>query len=88
VCTHLGCTVRVEASLRPDPKDPDARKATQVFELACPCHGSRYRADGSNLSGPAPGPLPAYRLILAPGDGQLVVDLDDEVDPGAELTVP
>jgi len=88
VCTHLGCTVRAEASLRQDPSDPDTRKATQVFELACPCHGSRYRTDGSNLSGPAPGPLPAYRLILAPGDGQLVVDLDEEVAPDVELAVP
>jgi cytochrome b6-f complex iron-sulfur subunit len=88
VCTHLGCTVRAEASLRPDPSDPDTRRATQVFELACPCHGSRYREDGSNISGPAPRPLPAYRLTLAADDGQLTVDLDDEVAPGVELTVP
>ena len=88
VCTHLGCTVRAEAIIRPDPSDPDARKATQVFELACPCHGSRYDADGSNLSGPAPRPLPAFRVGLAPDDGQLVVDLDDEVAPDIELTVP
>ena len=88
VCTHLGCTVRAEASLRPDPSDSDARKATQVFELACPCHGSRYDANGSNLSGPAPRPLPAFRLTLAPDDGQLVVDLDDEVASDVELTVP
>jgi len=88
VCTHLGCTVRVEASLRADPSDPDTRRATQVFQLACPCHGSRYREDGSNISGPAPRPLPAYRLTLAPDDGQLVVDLDDEIAPDVELTVP
>lgn len=88
VCTHLGCTVRAEASLRPDPSDADTRRATQVFELACPCHGSRYRADGSNLSGPAPKPLPAYGLTLAPDDGQLVVNLEDEVDMSAELAVP
>ena len=88
VCTHLGCTVRAEASLRPDPSDADARKATQVFELACPCHGSRYDADGSNLSGPAPRPLPSYRLTLAPDDGQLVVDLDDEVGADVELALP
>jgi len=87
-CTHLGCTVRVEASLRADPTDPDTRRATQVFELACPCHGSRYHEDGSNISGPAPRPLPSYRLTLAPDDGQLVVDLEDETAPDVELTVP
>ena len=88
VCTHLGCTVRVEASLRPDPRDPDTRRATQVFELACPCHGSRYQENGSNISGPAPRPLAAYHVTLAPDDGQLVVDLDREVAADVELTVP
>jgi cytochrome b6-f complex iron-sulfur subunit len=88
VCTHLGCTVRAEASLRADPSDPDTRRATQVFQLACPCHGSRYREDGTNISGPAPRPLPSYRLTLAPDDGQLVVDLDAEVAADVELTVP
>jgi cytochrome b6-f complex iron-sulfur subunit len=88
VCTHLGCTVQAEASLRSDASDADARKATQVFEFACPCHGSRYDADGSNLSGPAPRRLPAFRLTLAPDDGQLVVDLDREVAAGTEVTVP
>jgi len=88
VCTHLGCTVRVEASLRPDPLDPDTRRATQVFELACPCHGSRYHEDGSNLSGPAPRRLPTYEVTLAPDDGQLVVDLDREISADVELTVP
>jgi menaquinol-cytochrome c reductase iron-sulfur subunit len=88
VCTHLGCTVRVEASLKADPADPDTRRATQVFQLVCPCHGSRYKEDGSNVSGPAPRPLPAYRLVLAPDDGHLVVDLNDETGPDVELTVP
>jgi len=87
-CTHLGCTVRAESSLRPDPADPDTRRATQVFEFACPCHGSRYHADGSNISGPAPRPLPAYRLTLDPGDGQLVADLETEVAPDVELALP
>ena len=87
VCTHLGCTVHAEAILRPDPTDPDTRRATQFYQLSCPCHGSRYNADGSNISGPAPRALAAFRLTLAPDDGQLVVDLEDEVAPAFELTV-
>jgi cytochrome b6-f complex iron-sulfur subunit len=88
VCTHLGCTVRAEATEQPDPTDPGGRRQVQVYQFSCPCHGSRYRADGVNLSGPAPGPLTAYRLSLAPDDGQLVVDLRAEVARTFALTLP
>ncbi len=88
VCTHLGCTVRAEASEQPDPADPAGRRQVQVYQFTCPCHGSRYRADGSNVSGPAPRPLPAFRLALALDDGQLVVDLRDEVARGSTLALP
>jgi menaquinol-cytochrome c reductase iron-sulfur subunit len=88
VCTHLGCTVHAEAIERPDPGDQSGRRQVQVHQFSCPCHGSRYGADGANLSGPAPRPLPAFRLRLSPDDGQLVVDLGDEVAPGATLTLP
>ncbi len=88
VCTHLGCTVRPEAVEETDPADPDRRRQVQTYFFACPCHGSRYRADGANVSGPAPGPLVAYRLTLAPDDGQLVVDVRDEVARSFALTLP
>lgn len=88
VCTHLGCTVRAESYLEAAPADRDGRRQRQAWRFACPCHGSRYEADGSNLSGPAPSPLPAYRLMLAPDDGQLVVDVDEEVSRDAVLTLP
>ncbi len=88
VCTHLGCTVRAEAVEEADPTDPGRRRQVQTYVFACPCHGSRYRADGTTLSGPAPRALAAYRLTLAPDDGQIVLDLGDEVSRRVTLALP
>ncbi|MBP7571952.1 MAG: Rieske 2Fe-2S domain-containing protein, partial [Acidobacteria bacterium] len=65
----------------------DCRPVRLTHRYLCPCHVSRYRGDGQNLSGPAPRPLAWYRLTVAPDDGQLVVDLADEVDRDFRLTV-
>ena len=52
ICTHQGCTVA-----------PDGAK------LKCPCHGSIFNAaDGANVSGPAPSPLPSVAVKVVDGE--------------------
>lgn len=58
VCTHLGCiTIWQEGERR----------------FKCPCHGSVFHADGINVEGPAPRPLPRYAIRIAE-DGQIEID--------------
>ncbi len=58
ICTHLGCITQWK-------QEQDL--------IACPCHGSKFRRDGTVVSGPAPRPLPHYAMRLMP-DGYLLVD--------------
>ncbi len=58
VCTHLGCITQWR---------PEANM------IACPCHGSKFKSDGTKIEGPAPRPLAHFAITLTP-DGELRVD--------------
>jgi cytochrome b6-f complex iron-sulfur subunit len=87
VCTHLGCTVKMERLNKPKKVSFGGREFEEQAEFHCPCHGSKYFGDGTNYSGPAPRPLAYHKLELSPDDGQLVVDLMTEVPRTFRLTV-
>ncbi len=55
-CTHAGCIV----------------DQVQKAQIQCPCHGSRFAiADGSVQDGPAPSPLPEYKVAVQNGNLQV-----------------
>lgn len=56
-CTHLGCLVAWSGN--------EAR-------FRCPCHGSSFAADGTNLDGPAPRELD--RLAICVRNGRIIID--------------
>lgn len=66
VCTHLGCSYK---PFRPENADD---YGCPVY-AHCPCHGSVFCRNGKNVGGPAPRPLPFYKLELSP-DGRILVD--------------
>ncbi len=71
VCTHLGCMTQW---------NPEANR------IQCPCHGSRFKRDGTVEHGPAPRPLPHFAMRLMP-DGTLLVDRLETVNPSQVLKV-
>lgn len=71
VCTHLGCNTQWK---------PEANL------IACPCHGSKFKSDGTKVEGPAPRSLPHFAISLTP-DGELLVDKLETIKAGQALSV-
>ncbi len=87
VCTHLGCNVKIVPLAKPKKVKVGDKEIVETFEFFCPCHGSKFRADGTPYAGPAPLPLPRYSLEVSPDDGQLVVDTGKEVGKDFRIKV-
>ncbi len=64
VCTHQQCTVGWDATAR---------------EVACPCHGSRFAADGAAIAGPAT--LPLLGLGVTADPAGVTVAIPDSPSP-------
>lgn len=71
VCTHLGCITQWK---------PDANM------IACPCHGSKFKSDGTKVEGPAPRSLPHFSITLT-ADGELLVNKMETIKPEQALRV-
>ena len=70
ICTHLGCNVH----------------HVPGGGFTCPCHGSRFDANGRVVRGPAPQPLAWFGLSLSPR-GELVADERRVVEPDYRFKV-
>jgi menaquinol-cytochrome c reductase iron-sulfur subunit len=87
VCSHLGCTVKFSPYKQPQEETVRRHSFQSIGEFLCPCHGSKFKGEGTNYAGPAPRPLKWHPLELSTADGQLIVDLGKEVDRDFRLVV-
>ncbi len=58
-CTHLGCRINY---------------IQEKGIFICPCHQSRFTAQGKRIAGPAKRDLPRFRVVTGEG-GELVVQI-------------
>ena len=59
ICTHLGCVSKWESA---------------GGYILCPCHDGRFNAKtGAVISGPPPGPLPQYDVVIEDDDIYVVL---------------
>lgn len=66
-CTHLGCRVRQEK----------AAAGGQAAGFTCPCHGSRFDAEGTVVAGPASRPLARLPVHKDGAQWSLTIEADD-----------
>lgn len=85
-CTHLGCTVKMAKLAQAQTVTTASGQVEDRWEFHCPCHGSKFHADGTNYDGPAPKPLNWVKLEVTPEDGQLVANMSEKVNQNFKLT--
>jgi cytochrome b6-f complex iron-sulfur subunit len=74
VCTHLGCLVKMG-------------EGDDEGGFVCPCHDSKFDAQGIALNGPATKPLRFLHLWMDEETGQVMVDRSQAVDASTRLPV-
>jgi cytochrome b6-f complex iron-sulfur subunit len=62
VCVHLGCLYKW---------------APSNFRFECPCHGSKYQADGEYIEGPAPRSLDRFVLRVLDENGEVLAETEE-----------